>query len=82
MDKNSRCEKTENKYEKSKKLTEKNFKRLIGVKRNTFEAMAKELRLAYEEKHKRGGKPSKLTIENQLLLALEYYRENNYFASL
>ena len=72
----------ENKYEKSKKLTEKNFKRLIGVKRKTFEAMAKELRLAYEEKHKRGGKPSKLTIENQLMLALEYWRQYITFAEL
>ena len=55
-----------NKYEKSKKLSEKNFKRLIGVKRRTFEAMVDELRVAYAEKHKQGGRPPKLTIENQL----------------
>ena len=43
-----------NKYEKSKKLSETSFKRLIGVKRKTFEAMVEELRVAYEEKHKKG----------------------------
>ena len=72
----------ENKYEKSKKLSDKNFKRLIGVKRKTFEAMVVELRAAYEEKHKRGGRPPKLTIENQLMLALEYWRQYITFAEL
>ena len=65
----------ENKYEKSKMLSEKNFKRLIGVKRKTFDAMVKELRKAYEEKHKRGGRSPKLSIENQLMLSLEYLRQ-------
>jgi len=72
----------ENKYEKSKKLSEKNFKRLIGVKRKTFEAMAEELSTAYEEKHRHGGRKPKLTIENQLMLALEYWRQYLTFAEL
>jgi len=72
----------ENKYEKSKKLSEKNFKRLIGVKRKTFVAMASELRTVYEEKHKQGGRKPKLTIENQLMLALEYWRQYLTFAEL
>ena len=72
----------ENKYEKSKELSEKNFKRLIGVKRKTFEAMVDELRAAYKEKHKQGGRPPKLTIENQLMLALEYWRQYITFAEL
>jgi hypothetical protein len=72
----------ENKYEKSKKLSEENFKRLIGVKRKTFEAMVKELHTAYEEKHKRGGRKPKLTVENQLMLALEYWRQYLTFAEL
>ena len=72
----------ENKYEKSKKLSEKNFKRLIGVKRKTFDAMVSELRIAYEEKHKRGGRLPKLIIENQLMLALEYWRQYITFAEL
>ena len=72
----------ENKYEKSKKLSEKNFKRLIGVKKKTFDAMVEELRTSYEEKHKQGGRLPKLTIENQLMLALEYWRQYITFAEL
>ena len=72
----------ENKYDKSKKLSDENFKRLIGVKKKTFEAMAAELRTAYKEKHKRGGRNPKLTIENQLMLALEYWRQYLTFAEL
>lgn len=72
----------ENKYEKAKKLSEKNFKRLIGVNKKTFAAMLEELRLAYEEKHKQGGRNPKLTMENQLLLALEYWRQYVTFAEL
>jgi hypothetical protein len=71
-----------NKYEKSRKLSEKNFKRLIGVKKKTFAAMVEELRSAYEEKHKQGGRPPKLPIENQLMLALEYWRQYITFAEL
>ena len=70
------------KYGKSKKLSEKNFKRLIGVKRKTFDSMVSELRTAYEEKHKRGGRLPKLSIENQLMLALEYWRQYITFAEL
>jgi hypothetical protein len=72
----------ENKYEKSKRLSNTNFKRLIGVKRKTFEAMVEELSAAYEEKHKKGGRKSKLTVENQLMLALEYWRQYITFAEL
>ena len=75
-------EKVENKYEKSKKLSAKNFKRLIGVKRQTFAAMVEELQSSYEQKHRQGGRPSKLTVENQLMLALEYWRQYITFAEL
>ena len=80
--KKQRVKKVENKYEKSKKLSAKNFKRLIGVKRKTFETMAEELSIAYEEKHKKGGRLPKLTVENQLMLALEYWRQYITFAEL
>ena len=72
----------ENKYEKSKALSAKKFKRLIGVKRKTFETMAEELHSAYKEKHKKGGRKPNLTIENQLMLALEYWRQYITFAEL
>jgi hypothetical protein len=72
----------ENKYERTKKLTEANFKRIIGVKRNTFERMVEVLAEAFAEKHKQGGRKPKLSVENQLLLALEYWRQYGTFAEL
>jgi len=72
----------ENKYEKSKKLSSKNFKRIIGVKRKVFEEMVKKLTSAYNAKHKQGGRNPKLSIENQLMLALEYWRQYVTFAEL
>jgi len=72
----------ENKYEKSKQLNNKNFKRIIGVKRKTFEEMAVELRMEYAKKHEQGGRNPKLSIENQLMLSLEYWRQYVTFAEL
>lgn len=72
----------ENKFEKTKRLSDAKFKRIIGVKRITFEAMVKVLEKAFAEKHKQGGRTPKLSIENQLLLALEYWRQYGTFAEL
>jgi hypothetical protein len=72
----------ENKYEKSEKLSSANFKRIIGVKRKTFEEMVTELKIAYALKHKQGGRNPKLTLENQLMLTLEYLRQYITFAEL
>jgi len=72
----------ENKYEKSKSLSSKNFKRIIGVKRKIFNEMAIVLAMSYALKHEKGGRPSKLSIENQLMLALEYWRQYVTFAEL
>jgi len=72
----------ENKYEKSLTLSAAIFKRLIGVKRQTFDTMVSVLRSAYEKKHEKGGRPPKLSIENQLMLALEYWRQYITFAEL
>jgi len=72
----------ENKYEKSKQLSNKNFKRIIGVKRKTFVEMAIVLAMAFALKHKEGGRKPKLSIENQLMLSLEYWRQYVTFAEL
>jgi hypothetical protein len=47
-----------NKYERAKKLTNEQFKRIIGVKMATFEEMKSILEVAYAEKHKRRGRHS------------------------
>jgi len=40
------------------------------------------LAMAYALKHKQGGRKTKLSIENQLMLALEYWRQYATFAEL
>jgi hypothetical protein len=62
-------------FEKSAKLKDEDFKQLIGVKRETFAEMVLVLTAALLEKHKKGGRPPKLTVENKLCLALKYWRQ-------
>ncbi len=50
------------------------FKRLTGVKRETFERMLSVLKQSEQQK-KRSGRPSKLFLADQLLLTLMYWRE-------
>jgi hypothetical protein len=50
------------------------FKRKCGVQRETFEQMVEVLRSHLDRRGKRGGQ-CKLSVENQLLLVLEYWRE-------
>jgi hypothetical protein len=45
-----------NRYEKAGKLNDGDSKQIIGVKKETFEAMAEVLRGAYAQKHKRRGR--------------------------
>src|ERR1035438_9351832 len=68
-------EQKQSKYEHVASLKDSQFKRLTGVKRPTFEHMVKILSAADAAKKARGGRPSKLCVEDRLLLALEYLRE-------
>ena len=66
-------------YEQIKNLSERQFKRLCGVKPQLFEEMVGILKQKIPESRKRGGQ-AKLSIEDQLLVALEYWREyRTYF---
>ena len=68
------------KYEQVKNLSDEQFRRLTGVKRSTFDKMIKILEEADKKKKIKGGRRNKLSIENQLLMALEYIREyRTYF---
>jgi hypothetical protein len=68
------------KYEKTKELKGKDFRRLTGIKRKTFEKMVGILRKAEAARGRKGGHKSKLPIEEMLLLSLEYWREyRTYF---
>lgn len=61
-------------YEQLKHLKPSAFKRRCGVQPDTFEQMAHLLRPHLDRSGKRGGQ-AKLSVEDQLLLVLEYWRE-------
>ena len=68
------------KYEQIRNLLDESFRRLTGVKRQTFEKMVKILVEDDNNKKIKGGRKNKLSLENQLLMALEYLREyRTYF---
>jgi hypothetical protein len=51
------------------------FKRLYGVKPDTFEKMLLILQKEYGTLHRKGGKPPKLTVKDKLYIALKYLRD-------
>ena len=61
------------KYEKAKSLKESDFKRLCGVKKETFLEMCQIIEQV--EKEKTSGRKSGLLLEDQVLLTLSYWRE-------
>jgi transposase len=68
------------KYAQIKNLGCEKFRRLTGVKRATFDKMVNILEEAEIKKKAKGGRKSKLSIEDRLLMALEYIREyRTYF---
>lgn len=68
------------KYENIKSLEGEKFRRLTGVKRTTFGKMLGILTFADEQKKAKGGRKNKLSLADQLLMALEYIREyRTYF---
>ncbi|QDZ76698.1 helix-turn-helix domain-containing protein [Bacillus cereus] len=66
-------------YEQVSSLNDGPFKRLTGVKKETFSAMVKIVQTAYEEKHKRRGRKSTLSVEDMVLLMLNYLRSYSTF---
>ena len=63
------------KYERLKQMKPTVFKRLVGVKVETFEEMLEAYSEYETDKKKLGGRPSKLSLSTRLLMMLEYYRE-------
>lgn len=65
--------------EKVKNLSSQEFKRFCGVRKETFAQM---VTIVEENEHQKTktGRPSKLSLENQVLMTLEYLREyRTYF---
>lgn len=69
-------------YARLKELKAELFKRLIGVKLDTFKGMLQECESYHKKKKSRGGKPNKLSVSTQILLMLEYYREYRSMAHM
>ena len=68
------------KYEGIHGIKAEAFRRLTGVKHETFKKMVEILGQAHKEKKRRGGRPNKLSVEDMLLMTLEYLREyRTYF---
>ncbi len=68
------------KFTKIKQLSDEEFRRLTGTKRKTFDKMIEILNAAEKIKKARGGKPNAISVEDRLLMALEYLREyRTYF---
>ena len=61
-------------YTELQHLSAPELKRLCGVSRETFSQMVEVLRPHLERQGQRGGQ-AKLNVEDQLLVALEYWRE-------
>jgi hypothetical protein len=72
------------KYEELRGLSPERFRRLTGVKPQTFEKMVgilSEEEISVRQRRRRqAGKRSRLSVEDRLLMALEYLREyRTYF---
>jgi hypothetical protein len=68
------------KYEELKQLPPAQFRRLTGVKPETFSEMVSILIAVKNSRYRKAGRKGELTIEDKLLMALEYLREyRTYF---
>ena len=58
-------------YKKLSKLSDKDFKQIVGVKKETFYIMVEILKSAYVQKHKKGGRNRKLAVKDRLFMTLK-----------
>ena len=73
---------TTKKYRKVIKLSSQDFKRISGVSKETFKEMLKVIKKYYLQKKSKGGRKRSLSIRDELLMMLEYYREYRTFKHL
>ena len=62
------------KYWQARQLSSREFKRHTVVKRQTFQLMVRLVK-AQQKQKKKTGRPSKLIVEDQILVTLQYWRE-------
>ena len=61
--------------EKKLRLSDKEFKRNVGTTKPVFQMMREILQQAHGKLHQFGGQPITWSIDDKLLIALQYYRE-------
>jgi Helix-turn-helix of DDE superfamily endonuclease len=66
-------------YEQIKNLRPALFKRYCGVKPETFRKMVEVVSHHLEKTRIKTGRPPKLSVEDQVLMTLEYWREYRTF---
>jgi hypothetical protein len=66
-------------YQQIKDLEPALFKRYCGVKPETFHRMVRVVSDQLAETRIKSGRPPKLTVEDQVLMTLEYWREYRTF---
>jgi hypothetical protein len=69
------------KYEEVSRYEDKKFKRVVGVNRVTFKLMIDVLDKEYRKKHMRG-RSTKLSVEDMLLIAMEYWYEKRTYEQI
>ena len=67
------------KYEHMKRLKGPAFRQVTGVDVKTFDAMVQILKKEYLHIHEKHGRNRKLSMEDNLLMMLEYYKEYRTF---
>lgn len=67
-------------FDKLKTIKKTELLRLTGINDIIFNKILEILKIEEVKKFKNGGKPNKLSLENRLLMTLEYWREyRTYF---
>jgi Helix-turn-helix of DDE superfamily endonuclease len=69
-------------YEQIKDLRPADFKRYCGVEPETFRRMVELVSDRLTRRRRKTGRPPKLSVEDQVLLTLEYWREYRTFFHL
>lgn len=67
------------KYDSLKRLSHSKFKRFTGVTKFVFDLMVLVVEKWEKDHHKKEGRPNKLSIADQILMMLSYYREYRTF---
>ncbi len=71
-----------NNYLALKKMSNTKFRRYTGITRFVFDFCVLLIEAYIKETKLKEGRPSNLSIEDQVLMLLEYYRENRTFFHL